>query len=70
MSELTLEEKVGLISPDPGMGDLCFAHIHAIPRLDVPAYGWLVECNTGAHDDCSLSHAHTTTTVVPPHHMQ
>ncbi len=52
ISSLTLEEKVGLISPDPGMGDTCFAHIHAIPRVGLPAYGWLVECNTGVASSC------------------
>ena len=41
--ELTLVEKVGLIAPDPGLGNTCFAHIHAIPRVGLPQYGWLVE---------------------------
>jgi beta-glucosidase-like glycosyl hydrolase len=49
---LTLEEKVGLISPDPGMGDTCFANIHGIPRVELPPYGWLVECNTGVASQC------------------
>jgi beta-glucosidase-like glycosyl hydrolase len=49
---LTLEEKVGLIAPDPSMGDTCFAHIHAIPRVGLPEYGWLVETNTGVASQC------------------
>ncbi len=49
---LTLEEKVGLISPDPGLGGTCFAHIHGIPRIELPPYGWLVECNTGVASKC------------------
>lgn len=52
LAELTLEEKVGIISPDPGLGSTCFAHIHAIPRVDLPAYGWLVEMNTGVASQC------------------
>lgn len=62
---LTLEEKVGLISPDPGMGDTCFAHIHSIPRLDLPAYGWLVECNTGVASSCMAAGKCSTTFAGP-----
>eukprot|EP01051_Picozoa_sp_SAG22_P023802 SAG22_NODE_6301_length_873_cov_0.935401_2_plen_245_part_00 len=49
---LTLEEKVGLIAPDPGIGDTCFANIRGIPRFELPPYGWLVECNTGVASQC------------------
>ena len=49
---LTLEEKIGLIAPDPGLGSTCFAHSHAIPRLDLPEYGWLVEVNYGVASAC------------------
>ena len=52
LNVLTLEEKVGLISPDPSMGNPCFAHIHAIPRVGLPEYGWLVEMNTGVASQC------------------
>jgi hypothetical protein len=38
LAMLTLEEKAGLVSPDPGLGNLCFAHIHAIPRVGLPEY--------------------------------
>eukprot|EP00040_Diaphanoeca_grandis_P036063 m.228606 g.228606 ORF g.228606 m.228606 type:complete len:784 (+) comp33542_c0_seq1:89-2440(+) len=49
---LTLEEKIGLVAPDPGMGSTCFAHIHAIDRVGLPQYGWLVEVNTGVASRC------------------
>ena len=65
ISSLTLEEKVGLISPDPGMGDTCFAHIHAIPRVGLPAYGWLVECNTGVASSCYAPGQCSTTFAGP-----
>ena len=38
LAMLTLEEKAGLVSPDPGLGSTCFAHIHAIPRVGLPEY--------------------------------
>ena len=62
---LTLEEKVGLIAPDPSMGDTCFAHIHAIPRVGLPEYGWLVEMNTGVASEC-LGPDQCATTFVGP----
>lgn len=62
---LTLEEKVGLISPDPGMGSTCFAHIHAIPRVGLPPYGWLVEVNTGVASKC-LGPEQCASTYVGP----
>lgn len=43
---------MGLIAPDPGLGDTCFANIHGIPRVELPPYGWLVECNTGVASQC------------------
>ena len=49
---LTLEEKIGLIAPDPSLGSTCFAHIHGIPRVGLPEYGWLVEMNTGVASEC------------------
>jgi hypothetical protein len=39
LSLLSLEEKVGLIAPDPSLGSTCFAHIHGIPRVGLPEYG-------------------------------
>jgi hypothetical protein len=36
---LSLDEKIGLIAPDPSLGSTCFAHIHAIPRVGLPEYG-------------------------------
>ena len=65
IASLTLEEKIGLISPDPGMGDTCFAHIHGIPRVGLPAYGWLVECNTGVASSC-LGPGQCSTTFAGP----
>lgn len=36
LGQLTLEEKAGLISPDPILGNPCFAHIRAVPSADLP----------------------------------
>jgi hypothetical protein len=65
ISELSLVEKVGLISPDPSLGDTCFAHIHGIPRVDLPPYGWLVECNTGVASSCYAPGQCSTTFAGP-----
>ena len=65
MSLLTLEEKIGLIAPDPSLGSTCFAHIHAIPRVGLPEYGWLVEANTGVASEC-LGPEQCATTFVGP----
>ena len=62
---LTLEEKIGLIAPDPSLGGTCFAHIHAIPRVGLPEYGWLVEVNTGVASEC-LGPDKCATTFVGP----
>ena len=66
ISELSLVEKVGLISPDPSLGDTCFAHIHGIPRVDLPPYGWLVECNTGVASSCYAPGQCSTTFADQP----
>ena len=39
---LSLDEKIGLIAPDPSLGSTCFAHIHAIPRVGLPEYGKII----------------------------
>ena len=62
---LTLEEKIGLIAPDPSLGSTCFAHIHGIPRVGLPEYGWLVEMNTGVASEC-LGPDQCATTFVGP----
>lgn len=65
LSLLTLEEQIGLIAPDPSLGSTCFAHIHGIPRVDLPEYGWLVEVNTGVASEC-LGPEQCATTFVGP----
>ena len=39
---LSLDEKIGLIAPDPSLGSTCFAHIHGIPRVGLPEYGEII----------------------------
>lgn len=63
--EMTLEERVGMIAPDPSLGSSCFAHIHGVPRLELPPYGWLVEMNTGVASECLGPNQCATTFAGP-----
>jgi len=61
MSQLTLEEKIGLVSPNVKIGEMCNDHTQGVPRLGVPPYMWLVEANTGAASACLPSGKCATT---------
>jgi beta-D-xylosidase 4 len=51
LSQLTLAEKVMLISPDPSK-NTCACHTKSIPRIGFPDYMWLVETNTAVASAC------------------
>jgi hypothetical protein len=53
---LSLDEKIGLIAPDPSLGSTCFAHIHAIPRVGLPEYGEITLGAAYAH--AANTHCH------------
>ena len=51
---LTLEEKIGLLSPTPALGNPCNTHTAGAPRLGLPTYMWLEESNTGVSSSSGL----------------
>jgi hypothetical protein len=52
LGELTIEEKMGLLGPDPTLGSTCNDHTAGVPRVGLSRYMWLVETNTGASSQC------------------
>eukprot|EP00164_Ancoracysta_twista_P003087 GFYU01004121.1.p1 GENE.GFYU01004121.1~~GFYU01004121.1.p1 ORF type:complete len:789 (-),score=304.22 GFYU01004121.1:39-2405(-) len=64
MSHLTLDEKLGLIGPDPKYGS-CSCINKAIDRLGLPRFMWLVETNTGVNSNCYAEGKCATTFVGP-----
>ncbi len=52
LTELTMEEKIGLLGPDGSLGSTCGTHTRGAPRVGLSEYMWLTETNTGANAAC------------------
>ena len=52
VSNLTLQEKIGMISPDPALGDPCMDHTSGKPSIGLPNYVWLIEVNSDVQTNC------------------
>ena len=60
---LTLEEKIGLLSPSGELGNTCNDHTYGAPRVGLSHYMWLVEANTGANSACIGGPEHKCSTT-------
>ena len=65
LGQLTLPEKIGLLSPTPALGNPCNTHTAGAPRLGLSDYMWLEESNTGVSSAC-LGADHCATTFSGP----
>ena len=65
LGQLTLTEKIGLLSPTPSLGNPCNTHTVGAPRLGLSDYMWLEEANTGVSSAC-LGPGHCATTFAGP----
>jgi beta-glucosidase-like glycosyl hydrolase len=65
LGQLTLPEKIGLLSPTPALGNPCNTHTAGAPRLGLSDYMWLEESNTGVSSAC-LGPGHCATTFSGP----
>jgi hypothetical protein len=65
LGQLTLTEKIGLLSPTPSLGNPCNTHTVGAPHLGLSDYMWLEEANTGVSSAC-LGPGHCATTFAGP----
>ena len=66
VSQLSLEEKVGLIAPDRSIkGSHCPEVNAPVDRFDIPPYMWLVETNTAVSSACLGPEICATTFIGP-----
>ena len=66
LAQLTLDEKIGLLSPNATIAhNTCNCHTTGAPRVGLGKYMWLDETNTGASAAC-LGPGHCVTTFPGP----
>ena len=70
VANLTLQEKIRAISPQPALGDTCGVHTCGKPSIGLPNYFWLTETNTAVASTCFTNDPsdpyHCSTTFVGP----
>jgi len=64
IDQLTLDEKLGLIGPDP-LYNTCAFRDFGVPRLGIPSYTHLMEVNTAVASSC-VAQDHCVTTFAAP----
>ena len=73
VNNLTLEEKIAMISPQPDLGDACGVHTRGKASIGLPNYFWLTETNTAVAASCYTGDPanpyHCATTFVGPMNM-
>ena len=65
IDRLTLDEKIGMLSPNKSFGSICNDHTDGVQRLGVPEWMWLVETNTGVNSACLRKNTCATTFPGP-----
>ncbi|EGD75350.1 hypothetical protein PTSG_06426 [Salpingoeca rosetta] len=66
IGRLSLQEKAGLVGPDPVTSPCAFLD-YGVKRLDIPPYVQLVETNTAVASACIISQDKCATTFIEAH---
>lgn len=66
LKELTLEEKINSISPQPALGDTCGDHTAGKTEIGLPDYFWLTETNSNVAAHCYSEKYKCPSTFVGP----
>ena len=63
IGNLTIDEKIAILAPNPALGDACAGHNAGVPRLDIPDWSWLTETNSQVSAGCIIDGVCPTTFV-------
>jgi hypothetical protein len=66
MHNLTLDEKIAMISPQPALGETCGDHTAGKASIGLPDYFWLTEANTNIAAACHTTPWKCATTFIGP----